>query len=582
MREAIGEVRGESAGRGRRIAQRTGFWLGLVLFVALLSAPPTEGMVQAARQSLAGGPSANRAGSAGQDEPTADAELTERRTLDDQAAYLRARTMMAAAAVTALVACWWISTAVPIPVTSLLPLLLFPILGVMPIRDAASPYADPNVFLFMGGFIIALGIQRWDLHRHIALRIVSVIGTGRSTLVLGFMLASAGLSMWISNTATTMMMLPIGLAVIASLANLDSSTADRPAGNSNFAVALMLGIAYAANVGGIATPIGTPPNIVFRGQLEHLYPDAPEVGFGQWMLLFVPFVAIFVPAIWLVLTRVTCRIEPADGSLGRAMVRRHLTALGPLSRPARMMLLIFAATALLWITRSIPVSKHTNYGWANLVEHILTRDGTDASRFRAANIDDATIALGMAVLLFIIPAGRDPTGEPQRLMNWETARQLPWGILLLFGGGFAIAAGFQSSGLSLWCGQLFIQGGLQDPLWLIAGTCLAITFLTEITSNTATTQIMLPVLAHAGSVLGLNPMALMLSATVSASCAFMLPVATPPNAIVFGSGQVPMGRMVRTGFILNLIGVVLMTATLYLVARPLMGLDPAIQPDWVP
>lgn len=551
--------------RARRALQRVGFWVGLGLFVILLRSQPPASMIDAARM-LAAERSALDGGHAPESSlPAADASA-------QRAIHDNARRMMAAAAVTALVAVWWISTAVPIPATSLMPVLLFPILGVMSPREAAEPYADPNVFLFMGGFIIALGIQRWDLHRRIALHVVAVIGTQRSTIVLGFMIASAFLSMWISNTATAMMMLPIALAVIASLSDLDE-TRDAPAKDaSNFAVALMLGIAYATNVGGIATPIGTPPNIVFRGQLQKLVPGAPEIGFGRWMVMFLPLVVLFVPTVWFLLTRITCRFSSAGGAAGRVLVRAQLASLGPMTRPARAMLLVFALTALLWLTRSIPVSHDLDYGWAPFVESLFTpADGT-LPRLRAANVSDATVALGMALLLFMIPAGRDDSGLPRRLMNWETARQLPWGILLLFGGGFSLAAGFESSGLSLWCGQLFARFDIHNPLLLIAGTCLLMTFLTEITSNTAATQVMLPIVARIGDALGASPSLLMLSATVSASCAFMLPVATPPNAIVFGSGHVSMGRMALTGLILNLAGVVLVTAVMYLVARPLLGL----------
>ena len=449
------------------------------------------------------------------------------------------------AAVTALVACWWITVAVPIPVTSLLPLLLFPIVGVLPIKQVAIPYADANVFLFMGGFIIALGIERWGLHRRIALHIVRVIGTGRRTIVLGFMLASAFLSMWISNTATTMMMLPIGLAVIGALSEFSGQT--NPKARANFATALMLGIAYAASVGGVATPIGTPPNISFRGQLARLYPAAPEISFGQWLLLFLPLVCVFLPVVWLVLVRVTCPVGGGRFSTGRDVVRKQLARLGPLRGPEVSMLLVFAATALLWMTRSIPIGQDVNYGWAALLETWLASADGAPYRFHAGFINDATVALGMAILLFILPAGRDEAGRRRNLMNWETALRLPWGILLLFGGGFAVAAGLRGSGLSLWCGQVFAGLDIDNPLLLVPATCLLMTFLTEITSNTATTEVMLPILAQVGRALGSNPLLLMIPATISASCAFMLPVATPPNAIVFGSGKVEMGRMVRTG-----------------------------------
>ncbi|MGD8452625.1 MAG: SLC13 family permease [Phycisphaerae bacterium] len=559
--------------------QRIGFWLGLALFIGLLAVSPPTSMHRAARLHFRTELAADvnrmlaRAGT-----PDAPPESAEYQAVEDRAVQARARIMMGAAAVTALVACWWITVAVPIPVTSLLPLLLLPLVGVLPVRQAAVPYADANVFLFMGGFVIALGVERWGLHRRIALHIVRIVGTGRSTIVLGFMIASAVLSMWISNTATTLMMLPIGLAVIGALADLTPQDGPRP--RANFAAALMLGIAYAASVGGVGTPIGTPPNISFRGQLARLYPAAPEISFGQWLLLLLPLVCVFVPVIWLVLVRITCPVGRGGLRAGREVIRQQLAALGPMRRPEITMLIVFVATALLWITRSIPLGEDANCGWAALLEGWLAPADGSPSRFNAAFINDATVALLMAVLMFAIPAGRDAEGTPQRLMNWETATRLPWGILLLFGGGFAIAAGLRGSGLSLWCGQVFAEMDLHNPLLLVPGVCLLMTFLTEMTSNTATTEVMLPIVANVGQALGYHPLLLMLPATISASCAFMLPVATPPNAIVFGSGQVEMGRMVRTGLILNLIGVVLVTAVIYFLVQPVLGIDLRELPDW--
>jgi sodium-dependent dicarboxylate transporter 2/3/5 len=567
-------------GGGAQWVSRFGFWLGLLLFVTLLVLPPPVSMHTAARAHFA-------------DELPGDvAAILASRNLEDaqpgspayqhaeqRAVAARARIMMGAAAMTALVGCWWIFVAIPIPATSLLPLLLLPILGVMPIRAAAAPYADPNVFLLIGGITIALGIERWGLHRRIALHTVRLIGTGRATIVLGFMAATAVLSMWIANTASTMMMLPIGLAVIAALTELGDETSEKS--RANFAAALMLGIAYAANVGGVGTPIGTPPNLVFKGQLERLFPGAPEISFGQWMLLFVPLVVLFVPAIWLILTRVTCRFEAGGFRAGREVIRAEVAKLGPLRGPEAAILIIFAATAFLWMTRSIPVGNDVNYGWAALIESWLAPDDGAPYRFHAGSVHDASVALGMAVLTFMIPAGRDETGRRRFLMNWETAQRLPWGILLLFGGGFAIAAGFQASGLSLWCGQVFAGVAISNPVFLTGGTCLTMTFLTEITSNTATTQIMLPVLGKVSQAVGLHPLLMMLPATASASCAFMLPVATPPNAIIFGSGKVNMGDMVRTGIVLNFVGVVLVTLVIYLVAKPLLGIRLDALPAWV-
>lgn len=563
---------------GQNVGQRIGFWLGLALFVTLLVMPTPESMRRTARETCAKAIEANTArllAHRGQREAAPGSPAYQQAF--DQAVEDRARTMLAAAAVTALVACWWISVAMPIPVTSLLPLVLFPLVGVLPIREAAVPYADPNVFLFLGGFIIALGLERWNLHRRIALHIVRLVGGSEARIVFGFMLATTVISMWISNTATTMMMLPIGLAIISAVVEL-AGGGNRDTGE--FSAALMMGIAYAASIGGMGTPIGTPPNIVFQGVFRTLYPDAPEVGFGQWVIMFVPLVATFMFVTWLVLTRVTCRVSRRPLPLAREVVGRDLARLGPTGWPERAMLTVFVLTAVLWMTRSIPIGQ-ADCGWSAMLERWLTPAGRLPNLFRAGYINDATVALAAAALLFAIPAGRNTeTGQREFLMNWSTAQRLPWGILLLFGGGFSIAAGFQDSGLSYWCGQVFAGIGITSPLLLVMGTCLLVTFLGEITSNTAATQLMLPILARVANATGVNPLLLMLPATISASCGFMLPVATPPNAIVFGSGHISMGRMVRTGLILDFIGVVLVTAAFYAVAVPVLHIDLSALPEW--
>jgi len=559
--------------------KRIGFWAGLVVFVLLVWLPPPRSMEVAVRVQFAGELKADAAHIlTARGEGNVEPESPAWRRAEAEAVQARARTMLAAAAVTLMVACWWITVALPIPVTSLVPLAVFPLVGVLPLREAALPYANDNVFLFMGGFIVALGLEKWGLHRRIALHVVRIIGTGRSTIVLGFMVASAVISMWISNTATTMMMLPIALAVVAALPELSGSTGGGNGGN--FGIALMLGVAYAASIGGIATPIGTPPNLVFRGQLASLFPGAPEISFAHWMLLFLPLVALFIPATWLVLCRVTCRFPVGRAGAGREVVQRHLARLGGLRGPERLMLVVFAATALLWMTRSIPLGGEANVGWSALLEKALSAPDGKPGLFHAGYIGDATVAMVMAILLFILPAGRDERGGRRFLMDWETALRLPWGILLLFGGGFAIADGFRASGLSLWCGQALTGLDVHSPWALVPLVCLLMTFLTEITSNTATTQVMLPIVAKVGQTFGVHPLLLMLPATISASCAFMLPVATPPNAIVFGSGLVPMSRMVRTGLILNFVGVLLVTAVLYLIAAPMLNLSPAELPTW--
>ncbi len=557
--------------------KRIGFWLGPVLCIAILASPTPDGVTRVVKTKFADDVRADAARALGQTTEAGDSTPEAYRRAEAEAIHRRARAMLAAGAVTAWVACWWITVAIPIPVTSLLPLVLFPLLGVLPIKEAAAPYANSNVFLFMGGFIIALAIERWGLHRRIALHIVKVVGTSPATIVLGFMVACAVLSMWISNTATTLMMLPIGLAIIAAVKDFD--TKQDAKGQANFAAALMLGIAYSASVGGIATPIGTPPNISFRGQLVRLFPQAPEISFGQWMVVFLPLVIVFLPVIWLVLTRITCPVSRQRLDVGREVISDKLRDLGAMKKPERRMLVVFVATALLWVTRTIPIGGD-NYGWSACLQRILGEDGQGPFPFSAAFINDATVALAMAILLFVVPSGSATDAKREPLMDWPTAQKLPWGILLLFGGGFSIAAGFGSSGLSQWCGQAFSELGVENPLYLVSGTCAMMTFLTEVTSNTATTEVMLPILAGGSQSMGVHPLLLMLPAAISASCAFMMPVATPPNAIVFGSGCVSMGRMVRTGIIINLIGIVLVTAVFYLVAVPLLGITPHTLPAW--
>jgi sodium-dependent dicarboxylate transporter 2/3/5 len=474
-------------------------------------------------------------------------------------------------AVTVLMATWWMTGAIPIPATSLLPLVLFPVLGIMTAGETAASYANNIIFLFMGGFILALGIQRCGLHRRIALHIVSRVGTNPERMVLGFMLATALLSMWISNTATALMMLPIGLAVITSMREVAGGK-----GMGGFAPALLLGIAYSASIGGLATPIGTPPNMSFLRILEILYPQAPTIPFGRWFLSFLPLVVIILPVAWLLLTRVVHRLGREAVGAGRELIRQELLGLGPMRRGERRMLGVFLATALLWITRAdLEVGAMSIPGWAGLVETGLGLE------YFSGYLHDATVAVGMALLLFLIPGDRDEKGRSHMLMDWETAVQLPWGILLLFGGGFALALALKESGLSLYLGEAFaghVQG--LQPILLVVAVCLLLTFLTEMTSNTATIEVMLPVLAGAAGVMGVNPLLVMIPATLSASCAFMLPIATPPNAIVFSSGELEMRDMIRAGLVLNLIGVALITLYFYFVASPLLGIDVGSVPTW--
>jgi len=461
----------------------------------------------------------------------------------------------AVAAMVVLMATWWISEAVPIPVTSLLPLVLLPMFAGAPfdLTRVSANYANWRVFLYFGGFLIAISMETSGLHRRIALHTVRVIGTRPRRIVLGFMVAAAGLSMWISNTATALMMLPIGMAVIRQFK-------DKP----KFAIALMLGIAYGASIGGVATPIGTPPNIAFLGIYSRLYPSAPAIAFGQWMLFALPLAVVFLPAAWLVLVR---NVEDDGGDAG-AVIAAEIRDMGAALPVERRVFAVFVSTALLWIFREpLELPFVTIPGWAALLP--------------GAAINDGVVAMTMGLLLFVLPAGG---GDGRAaVLDWrQVRRKMPWGVLLLFGGGFALADSIAGSGTAAWVGaQMGFMAGL-TPLLLIVLAATLLTFMTEITSNTATAEIMLPLAAAlAVGTIGVNPLIVMLPVTVASSFAFMLPVATPPNAVIFGSGAIPMQAMVRHGIWLNLIGIVLLTLACRWLAPFVFGIDlGGGLPDW--
>jgi sodium-dependent dicarboxylate transporter 2/3/5 len=464
------------------------------------------------------------------------------------------------AAVAVWMAIWWMTEAIPIPATALLPAALFPLLGIVRGSSVAGAYFNNVILLFIGGFVMALAMERWNLHRRIALAVILRVGSSPRRLLGGFMLATALLSMWISNTACAMMMVPIALAVIRRFDNPRETS-----GPSTFAIGLLIGIAYAASIGGIATLIGTPPNLAFARIFAISFPGAPAISFAQWMLFGLPASLILLVAAWSVLALLFVRRGRASG-IDRESIVAEYRALGRASYEERVIFIAFVLLALLWLFRAdISIGAWTLPGWARLFPE-------------RSFIDDGTVAILMALVLFLWPA-RAARGE--RLMDWATASRLNWGIVILFGGGFALADGFESSGLGLWvAGRLEGLAGL-PPLLVVAAICLLLTFLTELTSNTATTQIVLPLLASLALAIEVNPLLLMIPATLSASCAFMLPVATPPNAIVFGSGEVRMADMIRSGIILNLLGVVLITALMYLVGLPVFGIDPGVVPAWV-
>ena len=464
------------------------------------------------------------------------------------------------AACAVLMAVWWLSEAIPLAVTALLPLVLFPILKILPAKEVALSYADSNIFLFLGGFFIAFGMQRHNLHKRIALNIIRLLGTSPRKIVLGFMMATAFLSMWISNTATTMMMLPIGIAVIDHIKpyiknNQSDNVLKRE--QHNIGISLMLGIAYAASIGGVGTLVGTPPNIIFAGIVKNMYPTLPEIDFVRWLGIGIPVVFIFLPITWFYLVYIGAPVAKTNIQVGKEIISDGLKALGKMKIQEIITLLIFSLTALGWIfRRNIVIGDFQITGWASLL-------GIEKY------VNDSTVALIGALLLFIVPVN---LRKKEFIMNWEWAQRVPWGILILFGGGFALAKGFESSGLDRWIGSAFTGIGHISLFLIIICVCTLLTFLTEITSNTATITMILPILGAMSVNFGLNPFLLMIPATLSASCAFMMPVATPPNAIVFGSGYITIQDMARIGFILNLAGVIIITVLMYFCAFPLLGI----------
>lgn len=449
------------------------------------------------------------------------------------------------AAVAVLMGIWWMTEAIPIPATALLPLVVFPVLGEPSVSDVGASYGDDIIFLFMGGFLLALAMQRWNLHRRIALVTIRAMGTNPTRLIAGFMVATGFLSMWVSNTATAVMMLPIGVSVLLLVLDpatsgaggtageadtgADDETARRTVVQSTFGTALMLGIAYAASIGSLATIIGTPPNTLLVGYLET---QGIQIGFGQWMLVGLPLAAVFLAIAWFVLTRVLFRPEIDRIPGGRALIDGELRKLGPPSSGEKRVLAAFVLAALSWVT--IPLI------------------------WEEPPISDAGIAMTVGVLLFLAPAG---AARGVRLLDWDSALGLPWGVLLLFGGGLALSEQFDSSGLSRWIGEQAAALGFVPTVLFVLLLVAGVLLLTELTSNTATAATFLPLVG--GVAVGVGTPVLLLTAPVAlaATCAFMLPVATPPNAIAYGSGYVTIGQMIRGGIWLNLVAIVLITLT---------------------
>lgn len=443
--------------------------------------------------------------------------------------------------VTLWMALWWVTEVVPIAVTALLPIVLFPLTASVPIAETTAAYGHKYVFLYLGGFLLAIAIERWNLHKRIALGIIRMIGAKMKLIILGFMVATAFLSMWISNTATSVMMLPIGTAIVRQLKENPESAFGQ---GKDFGKALMLAIAYSASIGGIATLIGTPPNLVFAGIVASLY--GVDISFLKWLLLGLPISVLLLLVCWKYLTAYAFDFEQLEIPGGKKAIDREFRALGRIELPEKRVLMVFLFTALLWISRSFLLQPFLPF------------------------IDDTIIAIVAGILLFIIPSG----DTQERLLSWEETRGIPWGIILLFGGGMALAKGFSQTGLADWIGQQLISLEHLPLFLLILVLVAAVNFLTEVTSNLATTAMLLPILAPMALALGVHPYILMICATLAASCAFMLPVATPPNAVVFGSGFLRIPDMIRSGIWMNLLSILIISFLVFFLLPLLWGFDP--------
>ena len=441
------------------------------------------------------------------------------------------------------IAIWWITEAIPIAVTALLPIILFPLTGGLGLTETTASFGHKYIFLYIGGFIIAIAMEKWNLHRRIALNVINIIGVNVEKIILGFMIATAFLSMWISNTATSVMMLPIAIAIVTQLKDNPDTIEDE---NLNFGKVLMLAIAYSASLGGVATLIGTPPNLILAGVVEETF--GYEITFAQWFQFGFPISTVLLFLCWKYLTNFAFKFKQKTFPGGRAEISRQLNALGKISYEEKLVAGVFTLTAFAWISRSF------------LLQPVLPE------------IDDTIIAMIGAIIIFLIPA----KNKKRSLLKWDEAVKLPWGILLLFGGGMALAAGFKDSGLALWIGtQMTLLDGVS--LFLLVFILIAsVNFLTEITSNLATTAMLLPILYPMAMTIDVHPFILMVSATVAASCAFMLPVATPPNAVVFGSGYLRIPDMVRVGIWMNILSIILLTLFVFFLLPYLWDFDPLV------
>ncbi len=438
------------------------------------------------------------------------------------------------------VAIWWVTEVTNITVTAFLPIVLFPLSGGLSLSATTAAYGHKYIFLYIGGFVLAIAIEKWNLHKRISLNIIKVLGTGISRIILGFMLATAFMSMWISNTATSVMMLPIAMAIISQLKDHPDTEEDE---NALFGKAMMLAIAYAASIGGMATLIGTPPNLVLAGVVKEAF--GVEISFAQWMSFGLPISVVLLGVCWVYLTKYAFKFKMEEFPGGKAEIKSQLHRLGNMSYEEKVVLAVFVVTALMWMFRSF------------------------LQEFLPA-LDDPIIAIFAAIILFLIPSSE----RKKSIIEWPEAVKMPWGIIILFGGGMAIAAAFKQSGLAVWIGEQFTLFEALPIFLLILILITCVNFLTEITSNMATTAMLCPILAPIALSIDVHPYVLMVSATVAASCAFMLPVATPPNAVVFGSGYLRISDMVKTGIWMNVLSIIILTLFVFFVLSNLWGFDP--------
>ena len=439
------------------------------------------------------------------------------------------------AAIVSLMAIWWATEAIPVAVTALLPLALFPLIGIVSFKEAAIPYANPNIYLFLGGFMLALAIERSGLHKRMALHMIIAAGSSGPKLIAGFMTIAALISMFVMNTSTTLMLLPIGLAVCSVVSNTIPGLTEKEI--TYFDTSLMLGIAYAATIGGMSTLVGTAPNIVFSAFMQETY--GIEISMIDWMTLGVPLAIVMLYSAWIVLTKYVFPTSFITSNETKLYLKNMLNEQGPLSKDEIKISIIFGLTAMAWMLRTVLDNYQTFSG-----------------------LTDAGIAIISAILLFMIPS----TSNKGELLDWSDSDKLPWGLLILFGGGLSIAAQINSSGLGIWIGEGLSVLSTVPPVFLILAVTALIIFLTEVTSNVATTSTFLPVFGAVAIGIGVLPVSLTVPVCLAASCAFMLPVATPPNAIVYGSGKFTIATMMRAGFFLNIIGIFVVTLFAYFIA----------------